>query len=190
MNKVLISLALVLAGISPLTHAAPAKPAVTKDSLFMAITSTHTLVFGKDNLLLERMKPEDSNKWFDLIKEIRTFVKEQVPSSSLNKKVDDLWQASADLTNSLKEFYATTFSKKPFALNDANRGRVEKRLADLRDIQKKIKEIFKDSEKAPLFEKSNHKNAREVVNRLALFLDTTYEKVFIDWKKILVVYGK
>jgi len=180
MNKLIISLSLLLAGFNSLAHTA----APTANSLSRAITDECNLTFGKDNLLLQRINKEESDKWFDMIDDIRTFVENSVPSSYLNKKVEDLWQASADLLNTLKELYGTTFSKGPLQLTKDIKDAVERKLAVLRETQKNIKEIVTDSKKVPSSEKPDHKMAREVVNKLALFLDSIYGKVFIDWVKI------
>ena len=178
MKKLFISLSLLLTGCSSLTHAATP----TADTLALALTSVHTLVFGKDNLLLDRIPAEESNKWFDMIKEVRAFVAKNVPSSSLNKDMDTLWQASADLLNTLKELYGSQFSKRPLSFD---KNIVEKRLASLREKQQGIKKILAKLKKAPFFEKAEHKDAREIISKLSLFLDVTYDKVFIDWKKII-----
>ncbi len=178
MNKIIITVAVLCASFN-FFHC----DAITKAELLQIMVSGHTRAFGKDELLLSGIDITESNKWYEVIKEVRDFVKTKVPSSSLNKDVDVLSQASTDLINTIKMLRATQFNKKPLAFK---KDAVEKALAPLQARQKEVKKILSNTKKAPLLgEKTYHKEAREIVNNCADFLEATYAKIFREWKKLL-----
>src|SRR5579885_59043 len=149
----------------------------TKDNILRLITSNHNLAFGKDNLITERIKPEDAQKWRDLLAAIQAFVKDNAPD--LISSFDILSKASDLLLNDHAALFALQTNKNAGYLNNML---VE--LEELKGQQKKVKKVAEDTKKKPFFEKNVHKEGRDVVNTLALFLDSTLEKVFRDWKKL------
>ncbi|MFI5333377.1 MAG: hypothetical protein ACHQVS_04745 [Candidatus Babeliales bacterium] len=181
MNKQLYSVAVVVGLSVVLPVFCGQKNESEKDKLLRLLTSTHTLVFSKDNLLTERIKPEDSNKWYDLLGSMRAFVNKK--ASDLNPQFEQLWIASADLLNTLKVLYGSQFSKKPLNLNTTF---IEQQLETLKAQQQKVQTVLDAMNKKPRgYERDRHAEAREVVKNLALFLDATYAKVPRDYRKIV-----
>jgi len=171
-----------------------------KDKFLMTITSAHTRVFSKDNLITERILPEDSAIWNALMSEIAQYV--QRNGGKLTPEFEKLQRASNDLLNTLKIVYGTDIapaitdqSKKQtgISLTVANASKINKALININSIKAKI---------APLAEQENNaknvptqldkrwllsaadKDLAVVLKQLALTLEVTISKVFKDAEKL------
>ena len=74
-----------------------------KEKIIMAITSAHTRVFSKENLITERIAEEDSKVWENLLSEIYKYVNKN--GRNLVKDLNKIKIASDQLIDTLRLTY-------------------------------------------------------------------------------------
>lgn len=169
---------------------------VTKDEMLKNITSIHTAVWSRDNMLTDRLNGPDTEKWRRLLKIARDFVrsnggdvvlmdmidKASEEALSARKKIFNIYIAPALSVKDRVEGFSSikadriNFSKIHFADMKRVLGELRAYSDMMRSVQTKIEVDAKADKK----KKSKKQDAREVLNRLALTLELTLEKFSKD----------
>lgn len=172
----------------------------SKDNALNFITSVHTKVFGKQNLITERITVNEGGDWFSLLKGIEDYT--QRNDKDFLPYVKKIREASLNFINGLKIMYHRFISPALKDPKDRERGvgqlsedkidlkkidldGIKNSIAYFKGIKNKLTDIEKSLNRKILFS-SGSRNAREVLLRLILVLKVTIDKVFIDYEKLKI----
>lgn len=176
-------------------------PAVIgKNKIIMSITSAHTRVFSKENLITERISENDSVVWENLLTEIYKYVKNSASNINLVRGFNKIRAASEDLLYTLRLTYGvyilpaiTDISKRQEGLNikaPQAASKIDKSKINIDDILVKISSL-KDQENSMkavqnklLTYKVSSPDVVDVLERLAFTVEVTISKVFKDAQKV------
>jgi hypothetical protein len=195
--KYILSLLIALLVISPL-HASQ-----KKDALLLAITSGHTRVFSRDNLIVSRLTSGDLSVWNDTVKAVKQFVEKNSDKKTANliayfKSISSI---SDDLINRLKVAFngviapALVNSKdKKEGLSRLDASKIDLEKIDVNGLQNVIKPLEESRDKLIKIQndlsndvkklKGSKLDAAQVLTRLAITLEATITKVINDTKKL------
>lgn len=175
------------------------------DKLALAITSAHTRAFSKDNLITERLMPEDSAKWNEAVKAVGEYI--AAHASELKETFAQLNAINSALINTLQSTFGAYISpnlktakkktggglKKDIFENikGINFDKASKNLNTLKkdeDLTKKIQsDLDKSGSKIDKMKSllgSSNQEAKNLLKHLALTLETTIVKALIDFNKL------
>lgn len=180
----------------------------TKDEALQAITSTHTRVFSRDNLLLVPIAEEDNAAWNKLIENLQEYVNRRwVKSDELQPFFDTAAQASFQILNTLRTVYQRNIMPAIYTLEDQQKGlstlntkKIDLARINFEDVKKLIQPIQKLIQ--PLQEAQDKLQAKlaqyrassithrfngdtaEALIRFAVTVEATAAKVLNDLKKL------
>lgn len=173
-----------------------------KEQVKAIITGVHVRVFSKNILLTEKITREESDTWYEMLKQVESFVQDNDPTLMADYRT--LVDASNTIINTLK----ITFNRSivPALKNPADKNTGTSHLRDidlaqvpLKSIEEQIHKLkptretlkalqikLKPSKLGLLASKKAEasNNAKEVLRHLAFILEVTCDKIFIDFKKL------
>ena len=168
------------------------------EKIIMAITSAHTRVFSKENLITERISEEDSKVWENLLSEIYKYVNKN--GRNLAKDLNKIRVASDQLIDTLRLTYGlyilpniTDSSKREEGLNIKSTNaseKINKSAIKISSIMGKIEDlkeqenIMKRVQDKIIAYKVSSPDVVAVLERLALTVEVTISKVFKDAEKL------
>lgn len=175
-----------------------AQMAPTKKGLLPSITNLHIIVFGKDNLITQRITMQEATKWYDLLKGVNELVKKNDPR--LLREYQSIANASNEILNTLKVVFNSQIA--PALVNEKDKvegiskldsvtiapsaidlKKIKELLDPLLITQKSLKTI-QNTLKPGFFTSGATTDAMEVLKTVAFVLDVTIDKIFIDYKKV------
>ena len=169
-----------------------------KEKIIMAITSAHTRVFSKENLITERIAEEDSKVWENLLSEIYKYVNKN--GRNLVKDLNKIKIASDQLIDTLRLTYGlyilpniTDSSKREEGLNIKSTNaseKINKSAIKISSIMGKIEDLKEQENIMKMVQgkivayKVSSPDVVAVLERLALTVEVTISKVFKDAEKL------
>jgi hypothetical protein len=172
------------------------------DDAMRSLVSVHTLVFSKANLILSYASTEEHNTWMNMITNLQTYVMKQKPSSELTKSADILFAIAFQIEESIHSIFeklirpalkkekdkeegisASSITQKIDYQNlDLNVAKL-----DMKTIQQRVSTIKTFNNQITIAEKplkscnKKERNICEILNNLALYLETTINKIGTDF---------
>ena len=160
--------------------------------IFKTLTSAHTALFSKDNLILKPIKPEEKNDWYFVLNEVQKYVAANAPRFLTECK--SLLQINSILCNTLEQNYRENLMGYVRPNKNAILTLFNRNLTKPRAEAKRIREFFEKyrDPKTGLFLDTptgfskylhkkltpNEKDACQLLYALALSLETTFNHVF------------
>lgn len=144
--------------------------AQTKDVILMGLVSNHNLVFGKEDLFV---KPLQTQEWYRFLDEAKQFVAQNARGDALLTKAFVIILFDNDsMINSIKIAYNALFTKPHEHIQEEI---ARNALISLENIVVEL-ELWQNilSEESYIF--TSKKDVREVLIKLALFIEVTAQK--------------
>lgn len=154
------------------------RSAPTKDLILMGLVSNHNLVFGKEDLL---SKPLETNEWYRFLNEVIQFVDQNARADATLLRVFDAILENTDmLITNIKVVYNVLCTSSDHMQENV----AFNALAHFEDIIEELKELQQELTQQNYFYASK-KEVKEILLKLALFIEVTAQKAAHDLQKRL-----
>lgn len=179
------------------------KKPVNKEHIKGIITGVHVRAFSKNILLTEKIGREESDKWYEMLKQVESFVQENDPTLiadyrtlvdasniiintlkiSFNQYIVPALKNAADKNTGTHDLREIDLSKVPLKSIEEQLNKLKPTRETLRALQIKLKPSKLGLLASKKAQASN--NAKEVLSHLAFILEVTCDKIFADFKKLM-----